>query len=63
MGPKINRLSVGDRVKRVNARYHDQIGIIEALETELGPEYASVRFNNKEGFAEQVLKENLIKVG
>ncbi len=62
MGPKINRLNIGDRVKRVG--FPEIAGTIEALETELGPDYASVRFDgNTAAFCAQVAKENLIKVG
>lgn len=62
MGPKIDRLNVGDRVKRLG--YLEVTGTIEALETELGSDYASVRFDgNTAAFCAQVRKENLVKVG
>jgi len=69
MGPKINRLNVGDRVKQVvsakgSSPFLDVTGTIEGLETELGPDYCSVRWDgNTTGFNAQVAKENLIKVG
>lgn len=74
MGPVINRLNVGDRVKRVSVMtssgkvtkgpFLDTMGTIEALETELGPDYASVRWDgNTSNFCAQVAKENLIKIG
>lgn len=64
MGPKIDRLNVGDRVQRVGFdKSYDPTGTIEAVETELGPCYASVRFDgNITGFCAQVLKEGLVKV-
>lgn len=59
---KVNRLKVGDRVKRLG--FLEVTGTIEALETELGPDYASIRFDgNTAAFCAQVRKENLIKVG
>jgi hypothetical protein len=55
-------LNVGNRVKRKG--FLEVIGTIEALETELGKDYASVRFDgNTADFCAQVRKENLIKVG
>ena len=67
------RLSVGDRVKRVfvmtsqgrvdNGPFLDTIGTIESIGTELGPKYISVKWDgNDTGFNEQVLKECLVKV-
>lgn len=62
MGPKIERLNVGDRVKQTHGGRAE--GTIEGLGTELGPDYASVRWDgNTSGFCVQIPKENLIKVG
>lgn len=69
MGPKINRLNVGDRVKRVSPTlgrsfFLDITGSIEGLGTELGDDYVSVRWDgNTSAFCAQVSKEDLIKVG
>lgn len=68
MGKTINRLNVGDRVKRVAVKngsspYLNALGTIEALETELGPDYCSVRWDgNTSAFCGTVPKENLVKV-
>ena len=62
MGPKMDRLKIGDRVKLTHGGRTE--GTIEGLETELGPDYCSVRWDgNTTGFNAQVAKENLIKVG
>lgn len=64
---------VGDRVKRTHVitskgnvtqgPFLATLGTIEATETELGPEYVSVRWDgNDTGFYAQVPKECLVKV-
>ena len=69
MGPKINRLNVGDRVKRASVQkgsspFLDVEGKIEALGTEIGAGYASVRWDgNTSDFCAQIPTEILIKVG
>jgi hypothetical protein len=61
MGKTINRLNVGDRVKQTHGGR--TVGTIEAVETELGPDHASVRWDgNTTGFCVQIPKENLVKV-
>lgn len=55
------RLSVGDRVKHRNQIYNFVTGIVQAIGTELGPDYASVKWS-EEGFFEQLRKESLVKV-
>ena len=47
-------MKVKDTVRDSNG----QVGIVEALETELGKDYASVRFSAV-GFCHQVLKSTL----
>jgi hypothetical protein len=62
---KPNELRVKDRVKWDTAYKSGNpniVGTIEALETESGPDYASVRWDgNNMGFCAQVPKERLIK--
>jgi hypothetical protein len=59
-------LSVGDRVKRGkigHVPYLDIAGTIEAIGTELGSDYYSIRWDgNNTGFCAQVHKDSLVKV-
>jgi len=64
----MNQFNINDRVKRIkvsvgSSPFLDLVGTIMALETELGPEYVSVKWDgNTTGFYAQVPKECLIKV-
>lgn len=66
----MNQFNLSDRVKRIKVSIGsspfllDTVGTIMALDTELGPEYVSVKWDgNTTEFYAQVPKECLIKVG